>query len=117
MGRFYVLTDPRLSLMPSRGDTVTSCNFKAKANRPCKSSEIHLPIVSARGFCRPRASALAQCKEYLRRTFPKPCYFLFLNLRKTVLINFIRFNFVFQNKIICILQYLLGRLFTKIWTF
>ena len=53
----------------------------------------------------------------MRRTFPKPCYIHFSSFQKTVLINFILFNFVLGNKIICILQCLLGQLFTKIGFF
>ena len=44
----------------------------------------------------------------MRRTFPNPCYFHFLCLQKNC------FNkFVFGNKDICIVQCLLGRVFTK----
>ena len=35
---------------------------------------------------------------YMRRTFPKPWYFHFLIFRKTVLINFIIFKFVFGKQ-------------------
>ena len=45
----------------------------------------------------------------MRRTFSKPRYFYFLLIfRNTVLNNFIIFKFVLENKILCILQYLLG---------
>ena len=44
--------------------------------------------------------------------FQNPAILIFLIFRNTVLIDFIIFNFLFENKIVCILQFILGGLFT-----